>query len=45
MYDNQCKNCGAYLDPGERCDCQSESKDKPREETKERGDANAENNT
>ncbi len=26
-----CPNCGAYLDPGERCDCQDERK-KPDEE-------------
>ncbi len=25
-----CERCGAHLDPGERCDCQSE--DKPRQE-------------
>ena len=21
MYDNRCPDCGAYLDPCERCDC------------------------
>lgn len=23
MYNYRCGNCGAYLDPGERCTCQS----------------------
>lgn len=23
MYNYRCDNCGAYLDPGERCTCQS----------------------
>lgn len=22
MYYHECPNCGAYLDPGERCDCE-----------------------
>lgn len=25
MYYNRCERCGAYLDPGERCDCQEEA--------------------
>lgn len=24
MYFNRCETCGAYLDPGERCDCEQE---------------------
>lgn len=24
MYFNVCKNCGANLDPGEKCDCREE---------------------
>ncbi len=24
MYYNECPQCGAYLDPGERCDCEEE---------------------
>lgn len=27
MYD-ECPDCGASLDPGEKCDCQSEAKKK-----------------
>ena len=23
MYNYRCENCGAYLDPGERCECRS----------------------
>lgn len=23
MYNYRCENCGAYLDPGEMCDCNS----------------------
>lgn len=30
MYAYICEKCGAHLDAGERCDCQSE--DKPRQE-------------
>lgn len=26
MYRYQCEKCGAYLDPGERCDCEEEAK-------------------
>lgn len=26
MYYNVCPDCGANLDPGERCDCKSEKK-------------------
>jgi len=25
MYDNICKECGAYLDPGEKCDCKKDN--------------------
>lgn len=25
MYYNRCERCGAYLDPGERCDCREEA--------------------
>ena len=28
----ECPYCGAHLDPGERCDCQDEEKDRPGEE-------------
>lgn len=24
MYYNECSQCGAYLDPGEHCDCEEE---------------------
>ncbi len=24
MYGRQCEDCGAFLDPGEKCDCKSE---------------------
>ena len=26
MYYRECQLCGAYLDPGERCDCEQERK-------------------
>lgn len=26
MYGYECPDCGASLDPGEKCDCQSEAK-------------------
>lgn len=26
MYYNRCERCGAYLDPGERCDCEREER-------------------
>jgi hypothetical protein len=35
MYNNRCSFCGAYLDPGEQCDCMNDirrdtqRKDKP----------------
>ena len=25
MYNYQCEHCGAYLDPGEKCDCAEKS--------------------
>lgn len=28
MMSYKCEHCGAYLDPGERCDCQDEKKQK-----------------
>ena len=34
MYDNICKECGAYLDPGEKCDCKKDNQDS-KTETKE----------
>ncbi len=27
-YYNVCSNCGAYLDPGEKCDCEDEKQKK-----------------
>ncbi len=24
MYKNRCQSCGAYLDPGEQCDCMND---------------------
>ena len=33
MYYNQCKYCGANLDPGEKCDCQKETFTKVIKET------------
>lgn len=29
MYFKECPNCGAHLDPGERCDCQDKKEDAP----------------
>ena len=29
MYYKECLNCGAHLDPGEKCDCQDKAKDVP----------------
>lgn len=34
MYDNICKECGAYLDPGEKWDCKKDNQDS-KTETKE----------
>lgn len=31
MYENQCEFCGAFMDPGERCDCNGVSP-KPKKE-------------
>lgn len=31
-YYNTCPHCGAHLDPGERCDCQSAGKDEEKRE-------------
>ena len=28
MYNYICESCGAHLDPGERCDCKKEAKEK-----------------
>lgn len=28
-YWKECPKCGCHLDPGERCDCEAEKKDKP----------------
>lgn len=34
MYGYRCENCGAFLDPGERCDCKDEKeKEKKRRES------------
>lgn len=34
-YYNVCPNCGAHLDPGERCDCE---KEEPRQQERKRTD-------
>lgn len=36
MYDNICKECGAYLDPGEKCDCKTKDNQNSKTETKEK---------
>lgn len=30
MYYHRCKDCGSYLDPGEKCDCQEAKVQKER---------------
>lgn len=30
MFDYRCKNCGAYLDPAEHCECEEQRKRKIR---------------
>lgn len=35
-YFNVCENCGAHLDPGERCTCQKEKKHLPYQHEKSR---------
>jgi len=36
MYANICPNCGAYLDPGERCDCRDADLERERMLQKQR---------
>lgn len=37
MYDNRCKDCGAYLDPGEKCDCKKENDNPNRKDEQQNG--------
>ena len=37
-YYNICPHCGAFLDPGERCDCETETKEEPKKAYKQRAD-------
>ena len=32
-----CKNCGANLDPGEKCDCKNDNQDSDRREEQQDG--------
>ena len=34
MGHRQCPNCGAYLDPGERCDCRDSEQPQEEEDNK-----------